>query len=106
MVTLGTGQTKIAVQAVIQSRSHARRNIQGGISAEVSGTVEIRKQDWFLAGGTLANPVSATFIGLLVTYQDGAQGRVTSAEDYGGPIITLQVGAVLQGDKGPQGGLW
>lgn len=98
-ITLQTDGGNFILNCVITSRTVAQKNIQGGKSREVSGSVNVIKRDFLSAGGNING-------GQSIVFSDQLVGKISLVEDCAGAIATLVIGPVLQGAAGPQGGHW
>lgn len=98
-ITLQTTSGNFVLCCTIPSRTIAKKNVQGGKSVEVSGSVNVMKRDFLGAQGDMTG-------GQTILYTDGYTGKITLVDDARGPICTLVIGPVLQGAAGPQGGHW
>jgi len=86
------------LNVAVTSRTVMKRNIRGGKSYEVSGSIECARADFLKANGQLNG-------GDLITYSDELVGKVTSIDDPNSPVLTLQIGPPLEGVN-PSGGVW
>jgi hypothetical protein len=89
----------VTMRATVTDRSIAQKNIRGGKSREVSGSVNVMTYDFKRSGASMAGGDS-------VTFSDGETGKISIVDDCAGPIVTLRIGPVLQGAAGPDGGAW
>lgn len=98
-ITLQSASGNFVINCVVTSRSITKKNIQGGKSVEVSGSVNVMKWDFLGAGGDMT-------AGQTIVFSDGQTGKISLVEECNGPICTLVIGPVLLGAAGPQGGHW
>jgi hypothetical protein len=88
----------VTLCCVVEDRTLSKKNIQGGVMAEVSARVNVIGTQFIAAGGNVLG-------GDQITFSDGQIGKISSV-DSASPVFTLQIGPRLQGAAGPQGGQW
>jgi len=98
----------VTIQACVMDRSTNQVNIQGGKENAVNATVEVRRVDYLATGALIASNLTPAggSTGPVVTFSDGIKGRISSVDDFAGPILTLHIGSTLAGATGPSGGKW
>lgn len=95
----------VQIKACVMDRSSTSQQVQGGQSVDVSGTVECLKSDYLSTGLTLAQKSNASIM-MPITFSDGIVGRIRSVDDWGSLLVHINVGPLLEGARGPQGGRW